>query len=160
MGVGLKTPYTVILIETYTICGIILPKGGRIMKITLETMNEKLAVAVEPTENEQHISYDDILNAFMAGLSSVTVKLLNEVAVDDREALYMSLDAVLQRFLLDMFPEFELSDDEKFTLSDAALIKAQDDIINEAHKEGITFKEALARYEKEAEEYFNAGKMS
>ena len=96
----------------------------------------------------------------MTGLSEVTVKLLKEVDTEDREALYMSLDAVLQRFLLDMFPEFELADDEKFTLSDAALIKAQDDIINEAHKEGITFNEALARYEREAEEYFNAGKVS
>ena len=133
------------------------------MQIILEKKpNQQLAIAVNPTEDNEKIVYGDLLNLFLNGLTGVTNRALEdfEFNEENREALYMSLDSAFQAFLLDLFPEFNISEEDKFSLSDAALIKAQDDIINEAYKEGITFKEALEKYEKEAEEYINARQMS
>lgn len=72
----------------------------------------------------------------------------------------MQLEEMFGRCFYKIFPEYEPKEGEEFDLVDAAIIKAQDDIIKEAHKKGITFEEALREYNEKAREYVNARKMS
>lgn len=48
----------------------------------------------------------------------------------------------------------------EFQLSDAAVLYAQDKIIEEAYNEGITFEEALNKFEERAKGHIDARKMS
>lgn len=82
--------------------------------------------------------------------------------LDEDEALYLSLrlEEVFGRCFFNIFPEFTPKEGEEFDLCDAAIIKAQDDIIKEAEATGITFQEVLQKYNEKAKEYVNARKMS
>lgn len=84
-------------------------------------------------------------------------KGLNE---DERLMLSLQIEELFGRCFYKLFPEFAPEEGREFDLCDAAIIKAQDDIIKEAHKKGITFEEALQHYNEQAREYVNARKMS
>lgn len=72
--------------------------------------------------------------------------------------LYDSLDAIFYTFMERTFPGIQPRD---FELSDAAVLYAQDMIIELAEKEGIPFEKALKKYENEAKAYVQQkGKIS
>ena len=79
---------------------------------------------------------------------------------EDRYEISILIEELFGRCFYKIFPEFAPKEGEEFNLIDAAIIKAQDDIINEAHKKGISFEEALQQYNDKAREYVNARKMS
>ena len=93
----------------------------------------------------------------MEATSSEIKKGLNN---DEKEMLAMQMEELFGRCFYKIFPEFMPEEGEEFNLCDAAIIKAQDDIIIEAEKKGITFQEALQHYNEKAREYVNARKMS
>lgn len=64
--------------------------------------------------------------------------------------LYDSLDAIFYTFMQRAFPGIQPRD---FELSDAAVLYAQDMIIEKANSEGISFKKALKQFEEEAKAY-------
>ena len=64
--------------------------------------------------------------------------------------LYDSLDAIFYTFMQRAFPGIQPRD---FELSDAAVLYAQDMIIEKANSEGISFKKALDQFEEEAKAY-------
>lgn len=103
-------------------------------------------------ENER-MNYETIVAMLMAGLDGATRTILQEN--DDEKLcsyLYDQLDGIFGAFLRRMFPEI---DPEEFTLTEAAIVKAQDEIINEAFVREISLEEALQEYEDKAKEYVN-----
>lgn len=72
--------------------------------------------------------------------------------------LYDAIDAVFYRFMERSFPGIQ---PRAFDLSDAAVLYAQDMIIEKADKEGIDFNAALKAFEEEAKSYVRQkGKVS
>lgn len=82
--------------------------------------------------------------------------------LDEEEVEYLSLrlEEVFGRCFFNIFPEYAPQEGNEFDLCDAAIIKAQDDIIKEAEATGKTFQEVLQSYNEKAKEYVNARKMS
>ena len=93
-------------------------------------------------------------------MESSTELILKGKDEDVRFEISLRLEELFGRCFYKIFPEYAPNEDEEFNLVDAAIIKAQDDIIKEAHKKGITFEEALKEYNERAKEYVNARKMS
>ena len=79
---------------------------------------------------------------------------------DGQLELSLYIEEMFGRLFYKIFPEYAPEEGKEFDLVDAAIIKAQDDIIKEAHKKGISFDEALHEYNEKAKEYVNARKMS
>jgi hypothetical protein len=52
--------------------------------------------------------------------------------------------------MLRTFPDVQ---PREFDFSDAAMLYAQDKIIEEAHRKGLSFEEAMKKYESRAKEY-------
>lgn len=130
---------------------------SKTIKITLN--DDALSVAYEGAP----IKLDDVIGMYMTGLQSA----LKQVTEDEdhpmpeaiKEDLYIRLDAVFTALLDTVFPEY--AHDDTFGLSEAAMIRAQDDIIKDAEEKGITFAEALEEYNNKAKEYVeNAREMS
>ena len=67
------------------------------------------------------------------------------------------MDSCFAIALKNIFPGI---DPAEFDLSDAAIVYAQDQIINKALDEGKTWEEVKNEYENLAVEYINARKMS
>lgn len=100
-------------------------------------------------EKEQ-MGYSDIVVMLLSALDGATKPVLEECSDTEREKLYDYIDAVFGSFLVKNFPEIN---PEEFTLTDAAIVKAQDDIINEAFDKGMSLQDALEKYENLAAEY-------
>lgn len=112
-------------------------------------------VTFEDVKTEDKVTYDDLLAVFLSVLESATQQLLKETDADkeDREHLYDVLDSLFFAFMLRTFPDIQPRD---FDFSDAAMLYAQDQIIEEAEKEGLTFEEAMEKYEARAKAYVKA----
>ena len=72
---------------------------------------------------------------------------------DARLDIYEALDALFCKFMERVFPDIQ---PRAFDFSDAAMLYAQDMIIERAHKEGKTFEEVMKDFEDEAKAYVNA----
>lgn len=94
-------------------------------------------------------SLDDLVNSFFNILDRATHRLLDEYP-ESLDELYEHYNGVFDLFLRRVFPE---PPEGYFELSDAALLYAQDKLIADMEKKGITFKEALDSYEKKAQNY-------
>ncbi len=122
------------------------------MEIKLVKVDDVVEVECNsgPAENER-MNYETIVAMLMAGLDGATRTILSENTDEKLESyLYDRLDGIFGSFLERMFPSV---DPDEFTLTDAAIVKAQDEIINEAFVREITLEEALEEYENKAREY-------
>lgn len=100
-------------------------------------------------------SLDDMVAIFFSVLDSLTRQCLEKAPEEAKNYMYEHFNGVFDLFLRKVFPE---PPEGYFELSDAALLYAQDKIIDEAEKKGITFQEALNKYENRAKEYIRQKK--
>lgn len=100
-------------------------------------------------DSEVKLSFDGTIAFCMSFMESACKEYLQDHS-EDAESLYDCLDALFFKFMERAFPEVQPRD---FELSDAGLLYAQDKIIEEAEKKGISYKEALQQYEDKAKEY-------
>lgn len=100
-------------------------------------------------EGDVKLSFDGIIAFCMSFMESAAKDFL-KAHPDEDEGLYDSIDYLFYKFMERTFPEIQPRD---FDLSDAGLLYAQDKIIEEAAKKGITYDEALQNYEEKAKEY-------
>lgn len=116
---------------------------------------------IEDTVNvgfDEEMFYGDVFDLLMKSLETVTKEAVQRITeAKDRETLFDAIDAAFNIFLREVFPDI---DPHEFDLTDAAVVKAQDEIINDAYERGITFEQALQEYEDKAKEYIDARKMS
>lgn len=130
------------------------------MKIIIEADTKSLSYRLEDTE--EAVTFEDIMNALFGVFEDSAKRLLKSTKPDRdaQEALCFSLEDVFGHILYDkLFPQLKPGESD-FDLCDAAIVRAQDEIIAEAERDGITFQEALAKYNEKAREYVNARKMS
>lgn len=100
-------------------------------------------------------SLDDMVAIFFSVLDSLTRQCLEKAPEEAKNYLYEHFNGVFDLFLRKVFPE---PPEGYFELSDAALLYAQDKIIDEAEKKGITFQEAMEKFENRAKEYIRQKK--
>lgn len=120
------------------------------MKIIIEA-NDKGRVDGFKVEDGK-CSLDMLIAIFFGVLEGATNQVLEKASDEDMAYLYEHYNAVFDLFLRNLFPE---PPEGYFDLSDAALMFAQDKLIEDIDKKGITFEEALADYEKRAKDYLN-----
>lgn len=99
--------------------------------------------------SDAQLSLDGVIAFCLASMEGACNDILEknpEQAID----LYESMDALFYTFMKRTFPDIQPRD---FELSDAAVLYAQDMIIEKAEKEGIPFEKALKKYEEEAKAY-------
>lgn len=134
------------------------------MRIIIDQI-EYGAVQVSFEESElaaEPVPYDELVAMLLGATQAITDSTLNrfkgtkEERKQFRNFLYDSLDEVFTKFLEKMFPEINPNE---FDLSSAAIVKAQDEIIEDAHKNGITYKQALKNYEKKASDYIKQRRL-
>lgn len=97
-------------------------------------------------------SLNELIAIFFGILEGATHQALDYAPNDAKEYIYEHYNAVFDLFLRNVFPE---PPEGFFDISDAALMYAQDSLIEDIEKKGMTFEEALEGYEKRAKEYLN-----
>ena len=117
------------------------------MKIVIKANDEGHVTSLELDKKCQ---LDELIAIMFAVLDGATREVLEKAPQEVHDYTYEHYNAVFDLFLRNVFPE---APEGYFELSDAALLYAQDKIIDEAEKKGITFEEALEKYEKRATEY-------
>ena len=118
------------------------------MKIIIEANDEGQVKALNIEDGK--CSLDELIAILFEVLDAGTRKVLEKAPDEVKSYTYEHFNAIFDLFLRNVFPE---APEGYFELSDAALLYAQDKIIDEAEKKGITFEEALEKYEKRATEY-------
>ena len=129
------------------------------------TVGEDLSLKANKTSPDEEITFDLICSTLLSAIASYSKLHLeavkSEVGLEDLEAyqndLYDRMDSCFAIALKNIFPGI---DPAEFDLSDAAIVYAQDQIINKALDEGKTWEEVKNEYENLAVEYINARKMS
>lgn len=122
-------------------------KKGSNMKLTID-ITEKGTVL----NSEGGISYDELVSICMAILEHSTKTYIKEhkLKQHEKESLYDALDTIFYRFMERAFPGIQPRD---FDFSDAAVLFAQDMIINKARAENKTFEQVMKEFEAEAKAY-------
>lgn len=118
----------------------------------METMTLKVKegqiVDVEVGPGVQ-LDFDGII-AFSMSFMDSAVRDYVQNHPEHTEDLYDSIDYLFYKFMERCFPDTQPRD---FDLSDAGLLYAQDCIIADAAKRGISYEDALKEYEDRAKEY-------
>lgn len=119
--------------------------------ITTNSKNE-MVEKMDFEDVEGKVTYDDLVSIFLLLLESITTQFISETKVgqEGKEYLYDMLDALFYTFMQRTFPTVQ---PREFDLTDAALIYAQDQIIEQADKEGISFQQAVKKFETKARKY-------
>lgn len=121
------------------------------MEIRLVKVDDKVEVECSAGAPESEpMNYEHIVTMLMAGLDGATRTILKDSDEKLQSFLYDQLDGIFGAFLERLFPNI---DPDEFTLTEAAIVKAQDEIINEAFNREITLEEALKEYEDKAKAY-------
>lgn len=126
--------------------------------IISDTEKHEIEVSVEKQffDNEEP-TFEQIYMRLMAALEGVTCRMLDITEVPDptafRQHMYDIIDGGFSQFLKKVFPEIKLGD---FDLTAAAIVKAQDEIIQEATDNGMTYEEVLDKYNNIANDYVRA----
>lgn len=111
-------------------------------------VEDGLVTGVDNSSDAQ-LSLDGMIAFCLASMEGACNEILSknpEQAVD----LYESMDSLFYTFMKRTFPDIQ---PREFELSDAAVLYAQDMIIEKAEKDGIPFHKALKKYEEEAKAY-------
>lgn len=132
------------------------------MKIIIEDVGTELQISYEKTFNEeQGVGFEDVYQRLMAALEGAITTMLDNVDVPDRktfrEHMYDIIDAGFGQLLKKTFPEIRLGD---FDLTAAAIVKAQDEIIQEAESQGKTYEEILDKYNEIANKYIEEKRLN
>lgn len=106
------------------------------------------------TEGTGGVSIDDLISGTFCLLDGITRGFLKDHP-EAKDDLYEHFSGVFDLFFRKVFPD---PPDGYFELSDAALLYAQDKIIEEAEKKGLTFEEVLRKYESRAKEHIRQKK--
>lgn len=118
------------------------------MKIIIKATDEGKVTSFDIKDGKCQL--DALMAIFFEILDSATKKVLAEAPDEVVDFTYDHFNALFELFLRNVFPE---PPEGYFELSDAALLYAQDKIVEEADKKGITFEEALGKFESRAKEY-------
>ena len=122
-----------------------------LIKVITNEKDSTLSVACSVTESEEKISTWDVVGVLLDALEGVVERELEEHDEDLEEAKDWYHDLITRLFthtVMELFPEHK-----DFELSDAALIKAQDEILKEISESGEDVETVLARYNKAGEDY-------
>lgn len=126
--------------------------------ILTENAGEVLVEAIATAENEE-IKLPDAIAFFLSGMHGMCAAILEVAEEAEIQELHDYMTGVFSLFMERVFPGRA-----EFGLSDAALIKAQDDILADAIKNGKSVEDAIADYNQQADNYYkemkDAGKMS
>lgn len=129
------------------------------MKLILTEKAGEVLVETMATEEDEVVTLPDAVAYCLSGIHGMCNAVLEHAEEPEIQELHDYMTGVFSLFMERVFPGRA-----EFGLSDAALIKAQDDIIKEAMKSGKSVEEAVAEYNKAADDYFkehkNAGKLS
>lgn len=121
------------------------------MEVKITRIDDSVQVECNAGAVEQEpMGYSEIVSLLFAALDGATSTLIKGCDEKQKGMLYDQLDTLFDNFLRKVFPEF---DTDEFDLIDAAIIKAQDEIINNAFEKGISLEEALEQYQQKALEY-------
>lgn len=116
--------------------------------------NDSVEIRFEDNGKASKADFETSLSMCMTALRAITLNFVEKLDPKDKqlfcEHLYDSMDAMFGQFLMDTFPTVELPD---FGLTEAAIIYAQDQIISQAEKEGISYEEMLDKYNDLANAY-------
>lgn len=128
------------------------------MKIEITQIDDKVNVQCfnGAAENEP-MGYSEIVSLLISALDGATRTLLKECDEKDEEMLYDQLDGIFGAFLSKVFPNIK---PDQFNLIDAAIVKAQDEIINDAFDRGISLEEALEEYQEKAIKYIEQRRIN
>ena len=123
--------------------------------IISDSQDGEVLIEFEKTFNEEpKASFGEVYSRLMCALEGAIRTLLTETPVNDREAfrshMYDIIDDGFGKLLEKVFPEIDVNE---FNLSAAAIVYAQDQIIQKAEKEGKSYKEMLEEYEHIADRY-------
>lgn len=119
------------------------------MKIILNMEKSgKVRCNVTRDYEDEACRYPDIVEVLMCAFEVYTKSILENANETDRLEVHDYLTAVFTSLMEECFPE-----EQAFTLTDAAVFKAQDEIIEQALKEGKTPEEMVQEYNKKAEDY-------
>lgn len=103
---------------------------------------------------EEEVSFREVYSRLMCALDGVITTILEEAPVTDRQAyrdhMYDIIDDGFGNLLKKVFPEIDVG---KFDLTAAAVVYAQDQIIQKAEAEGKSYEQMLDEYEKIADKY-------
>lgn len=129
------------------------------MLIKIKTTDKDLEANMEPTIENEMCGYVEVVDTLVGALDAYCNTFLESLDEGEIQAVHDYMSAVFSKFMLKCFP-----DTTDFGLSDAAMIMAQDQLIEEAAKEDVPLEEVIARYNERAQEYYKgmkyAGKMS
>lgn len=111
-------------------------------------------------DNEEP-TFDEIYMRLMIAIEGFTNQMLKSVEVPDpktfREHMYDMMDDSFGKLLKKVFPEINVGD---FDLTAAAVVYAQDQIIQKAEKEGKSYEEMLDEYNEIANKYINEKRLN
>ena len=120
------------------------------MKFIIEATDEGQVTAFNVEDGK--CSLDELIAILFEVMDAATRKVLENAPKEVSDFTYEHFNGIFDLFLRKVFPD---PPEGYFELSDAALVYAQDRIIDDAEKKGLTFEEALKKFEDEAKAYLN-----
>lgn len=132
------------------------------MKITISDVAGEIEMKAEKQFFDKEApTFDEIFVRLMTAIEGFTNQMLESVDVPDpktfREHMYDMMDDSFGKLLRKCFPEIDLGE---FDLTAAAVVYAQDQIIQKAEKEGKTYDEMLDEYNELANKYINEKRLN
>ena len=132
------------------------------MRIHITDVGDRIEIRAEkhPFEKEEP-TFDEIFMRLMVAIEGFTKKMLSQVDVPDPqtfdEHMYDMMDDSFGKLLKKCFPTV---DPGHFDLTAAAIVYAQDQIIEKAEAEGKTYDEMLDEYNELANKYINEKRLN
>ena len=123
------------------------------MLITIKTTDKELETSLMLDNNEKDACYPEVVSSLMGAMEAYCSKILENVSDKEKQEVHDYMSAVFSVFMQMNFP-----DTVDFGLSDAAVIMAQDQIIEQALKDGVPVEEAVAKYNQKAADYYKERK--
>lgn len=129
--------------------------------IITDTDDGEVLIEFEKTfDEEPGASFREVYSRLMCALEGSITTILRETPASDKkvfqEHLYDIVDDGFANLLEKVFPDVDVNE---FNLSAAAIVYAQDQIIQKAEKEGKTYHEMLDEYEKIADKYIQEKRL-
>lgn len=108
----------------------------------------KVTFKITPTEEGEKVHYTTIVEMLMCAFEHYTKQITENASKEERAEVHDYMTSILTTFMNQCFPE-----EEAFTLTDAAIFKAQDEIVEQALKENKPLEEMIQEYNRKAAEY-------
>lgn len=126
------------------------------MRIIISDVDEgEVYIEFERSPGEKKgATFSDVYSRLMIALEGAITTILEEAPAVNKQAyrehMYDIIDDGFGNLLAKVFPEIK---PDEFDLTAAAIVYAQDQIINKAEAEGKTYQEMLDEYEAIADKY-------